>query len=230
MRYNSPHKKNRFTSEAGSPGTRGQLDSRTASFQIPVFIIHNGLKKHHYIHILWCWAIPSMLGDRSQIHPQEDRFMYRLPNNQISPKPSCQMCCEMLRRRRTTNAKYFHPRSLHYGKYGLLRLRRQIITLWYTMFTLCSAGSFSTSSKYYVEHATSKTASVKYRTEPYWLNHGKKSPRQEVHRHAKPADQHLTTHTLETYTLGGAQGTTLPRRVLLLSSDLQLNFCANQRY
>ena len=65
------------------------------------------------------------------------------------------------------------------------------------------------------------------------LNHtdaimGRKSPCQEVHRHAKPvlrltlpADRHLTIHTLKTYTLGGAQGTTLPRRVLLLSPDLQ---------
>ena len=65
------------------------------------------------------------------------------------------------------------------------------------------------------------------------LNHtnpimGRKSPCQEVHRHAKPvlrlnlpADRHLTTHTLKTYTLGGAQGRTLPRTVLLLSSDLQ---------
>ena len=65
------------------------------------------------------------------------------------------------------------------------------------------------------------------------LNHtdpiiGRKSPCQDVHRHAKPvlrltppADRHLTTYTLKTYTLGGAQGTTLPRRVLLLSSDLQ---------
>ena len=65
------------------------------------------------------------------------------------------------------------------------------------------------------------------------LNHtnpimGRKSPCQEVHRHAKPvlrlnlpADRHLTTHTLKTYTLEGAQGTTLLRMVLLLSSDLQ---------
>ena len=170
-----------------------------------------------------------MLEIAAESHLQEDRFMYRLPNSQISPKPSCQMCCEMLRRRRTTNAKYFHPRWLHYGKlYGLLRLRRQIITLWYTMFTLCSDGSFSTFSRCYVEHATSKTAASSIE-----LNHtdpimGRKSPCQEVHRHAKPvlrlnlpADQHLTTHTLEIYTLGGAQGTTLPRRVLILSSDLQ---------
>ena len=92
--------------------------------------------------------------------------------------------------------------------------------------TLCSAGSFSTFSRCYVEHATSKTASVKYRI--IGLNHtnpimGRKSPCQEVHRHAKPvlrlnlpADRHLTTHTLKTYMLRGAQGTTLPRRVLLL--------------
>ena len=57
----------------------------------------------------------------------------------------------------------------------------------------------------------------------------RKSPCQEIHRHAKPAlrltlpaDRHLTTYTLKTtYTLGGEQGTTRPRRILLLSSDLQ---------
>ena len=77
------------------------------------------------------------------------------------------------------------------------------------------------------------------------LNHtdpiiGRKSPCQEVHRHAKPvlrltlpaADRHLTTHTLKTYTLGGAQGTTLPRREgsLTFIRFANLNVCANQRY
>ena len=172
--------------------------------------------------------IPSMLKIAAESRPQEDRFMYRLPNNQISSKPSCQMCCEMPRRRRTTNVKYFHPRWLHYGRYGLLRLRRQIITLRYTRFTLCSDSSFSTFSRCCVEHATSKPPASSI-----GLNHtdpimGRKSPCQEVHQHAKPvlrlnlpADRHLSTHTLKTHTFGGAQGTTLPRRVLLLSSDLQ---------
>ena len=158
--------------------------------------------------------------------------MYRLPNNQISSKPSCQMCCEMLRRRRTPNATHpedIHADDMHYGRHRLLRLCRQIITLRYTRFTLCSDScSFSTFSRCYVEHATSKPPASSI-----GLNHTNPvmrriSPCQEVHRHAKPvlrlnlpADQHLTTHTLKTYTLGGAQGTTFPPKVLLHSSDLQ---------